>query len=239
MPAHRPARRQHRRRPRRRRAAAAFTSPTNIGAYLWSTVAARDTGLIGKREAQRRMAQTIDSIGSSRRHEPSRACSTTGTTRRTLREAAHLARRRRRRSSRSCPASTTAGWPPGCCSPRAPSRRWPTKADAIRKDMDFGCYYNEAERRGRPDPRRLLGRGPERRGRRRRRLLRHGHRTSGTPATTTARSTPSRGSRRTSASPSGQIPAKHYYGTFRTFPNDNCDWALDGDQAGRRVEDLP
>ena len=36
----------------------------------------------------------------------------------------------------------------------------------------------------------------------------------------------------------GQIPAKHYFGTFRTFPNDNCDWSLDGDQAGRRVEDL-
>src|SRR4051794_12524924 len=28
---------------------AAYTSPTNIGAYLWSTVAARDVGLIGKR----------------------------------------------------------------------------------------------------------------------------------------------------------------------------------------------
>ena len=24
---------------------------------------------------------------------------------------------------------------------------------------------------------------------------------------------------------SGQIPAKHYFGTFRTFPNDNCDCA--------------
>ena len=23
---------------------------------------------------------------------------------------------------------------------------------------------------------------------------------------------------------SGQIPAKHYFGTFRTFPNDTCDW---------------
>src|ERR1700754_561759 len=35
----------------------AFTSPTNIGAYLWSTVAARDTGVIGKHEAFGRMAQ--------------------------------------------------------------------------------------------------------------------------------------------------------------------------------------
>ena len=48
-----------------------FTSPTNIGAYLWSTVAARDTGLIGKREARHRMAQTLDSIADLERHEDS------------------------------------------------------------------------------------------------------------------------------------------------------------------------
>src|SRR6478609_8094187 len=30
---------------------AAYTSPTNIGAYLWSTAVARDTGLISKRDA--------------------------------------------------------------------------------------------------------------------------------------------------------------------------------------------
>ena len=23
----------------------------------------------------------------------------------------------------------------------------------------------------------------------------------------------------------GQIPARHYYGTYRTFPNENCDWS--------------
>jgi hypothetical protein len=63
---------------------AAYTSPTNIGAYLWSTVSARDLGLIGDREAKQRMARTIRTVGTLERHEPS-ACSTTGTARRPVR----------------------------------------------------------------------------------------------------------------------------------------------------------
>ena len=48
-----------------------YTSPTNIGAYLWSTVVARDTGLITKADARARMLQTIDSIGKLEMHEES------------------------------------------------------------------------------------------------------------------------------------------------------------------------
>src|SRR5262245_700742 len=33
----------------------AFTSPTNIGAYMWSTVVARDLGFIGRDEARSRL----------------------------------------------------------------------------------------------------------------------------------------------------------------------------------------
>ena len=36
-----------------------YTSPTNIGAYLWSTVVARDTGLISSGDAHQRMARTL------------------------------------------------------------------------------------------------------------------------------------------------------------------------------------
>ena len=57
-----------------------FTSPTNIGAYLWSTVVARDTGLISGRDAHRRMARTLGTLGSSTGTTPA-GCSTTGTTR--------------------------------------------------------------------------------------------------------------------------------------------------------------
>jgi Protein of unknown function (DUF3131) len=58
-----------------------YTSPTNIGAYLWSTLAARDTGVISPAEARRRIAATLASVARLERHEPS-GMSTTGTTRR-------------------------------------------------------------------------------------------------------------------------------------------------------------
>ena len=60
-----------------------YTSPTNIGAYLWSTVVARDTGLISQgRGAQRGSRRRIDIDRPSSRSTRRRACSTTGTTRR-------------------------------------------------------------------------------------------------------------------------------------------------------------
>lgn len=52
-------------------AAAGYTSPTNIGGYLWSTVIARDLKLISKREARQRMEATLTTLGSIERHEPS------------------------------------------------------------------------------------------------------------------------------------------------------------------------
>ncbi|WBU37636.1 glucoamylase family protein [Homoserinibacter sp. YIM 151385] len=48
-----------------------YTSPTNIGGYLWSTVAARDAGIISTREARERMRATLDSLEVMERHEPS------------------------------------------------------------------------------------------------------------------------------------------------------------------------
>ncbi len=48
-----------------------YTSPTNIGAYLWSTVTARDTGLIDADEARERMATTLDTVAGLERHEGS------------------------------------------------------------------------------------------------------------------------------------------------------------------------
>ena len=49
----------------------AFTSPTNIGAYLWSTVVARDTGLVSQADAHRRMTRTLDTLKTLDRHGPS------------------------------------------------------------------------------------------------------------------------------------------------------------------------
>jgi len=39
-----------------------YTSPTNIGAYLWSTVGARETGLIGRKEAVQRAGRTLRTL---------------------------------------------------------------------------------------------------------------------------------------------------------------------------------
>jgi hypothetical protein len=40
-----------------------LTSPTNIAAYLWSAVAAEDLGLISREEADRRVGQTLATLG--------------------------------------------------------------------------------------------------------------------------------------------------------------------------------
>jgi hypothetical protein len=48
-----------------------YTSPTNIGTYLWSTIAARDLGIVERREARERMARALESVAGLERHEPS------------------------------------------------------------------------------------------------------------------------------------------------------------------------
>lgn len=48
-----------------------YTSPTNIGGYLWSTVVARDLGIITPGEATRRARQTLTTLLRMEHHEPS------------------------------------------------------------------------------------------------------------------------------------------------------------------------
>ena len=47
------------------------TSPTNIGGYLWSTISARDLGIISKAESFTRMKTTLKTLEKIERHEPS------------------------------------------------------------------------------------------------------------------------------------------------------------------------
>ncbi|WP_241993071.1 glucoamylase family protein [Cryobacterium frigoriphilum] len=47
------------------------TSPTNIGGYLWSTISARDLGIISTSEAFTRMKTTLKTLEDIERHEPS------------------------------------------------------------------------------------------------------------------------------------------------------------------------
>ncbi len=48
-----------------------YTSPTNIGGYLWSAVVARDLGLISRGECTRRLRQTLSTLLRMEHHEPS------------------------------------------------------------------------------------------------------------------------------------------------------------------------
>jgi hypothetical protein len=48
-----------------------YTSPTNIGGYLWSAVVARDLGLISRGECTRRIRQTLRTLDHLDRHAPS------------------------------------------------------------------------------------------------------------------------------------------------------------------------
>ena len=49
----------------------AYTSPTNIGGYLWSAVVARELGIISPREATRRVSQTLDTLAGLQHHDRS------------------------------------------------------------------------------------------------------------------------------------------------------------------------
>jgi hypothetical protein len=46
---------------------AGYTSPTNIGAYIWSTLGARQLGLIGRHEASARVARTLATLAGMER----------------------------------------------------------------------------------------------------------------------------------------------------------------------------
>ncbi|PJJ73307.1 hypothetical protein CLV46_2893 [Diaminobutyricimonas aerilata] len=48
-----------------------YTSPTNIGGYLWSAVVARDLGIIDGKEAFHRLKTTLKTLEKLERHEPS------------------------------------------------------------------------------------------------------------------------------------------------------------------------
>ncbi|MFJ4167953.1 glucoamylase family protein [Paenarthrobacter sp. NPDC089714] len=48
-----------------------FTSPTNIGGYMWSTVVARELRLISANECRDRLTQTLTTLSRLKHHEPS------------------------------------------------------------------------------------------------------------------------------------------------------------------------
>ena len=48
-----------------------YTSPTNIGGYLWSTIVARELGFISKDEASARLIRTLTTLERMEHHTAS------------------------------------------------------------------------------------------------------------------------------------------------------------------------
>ena len=201
---------------------AEYTSPTNIGAYLWSAIAAREIGDISDKEAEERIALTLKTLPEMEIHEPSGMYYNWYD---------------------PATAEKITVWPvdDGKVDPFLSSvdNAWlaaglqividqvPSLAEEAHKvldPMDFGYYYNPAENQIRggfwvEDPN--LNGGPE---------VKDNYR-GGEPVYYTGHHYGALNTEPRMASYLGiaadQIPAKHYFGTFRTFPiagDDGCAW---------------
>ena len=221
---------------------AGYTSPTNIGAYLWSTVVAQDTGLISRKESRARISADARHPGHAREA-------------RAVGHVLQLVRPGdRRQAARPGPSSTATPVYPFLSSV---DNGWLATGLLVvaRSDTQLAA---KAERDPQPDGLRLL----LRRGRRREATgdqpvggqIRGGFWVDDPPpgcsqltGTSSRAPTPvyqtchHYGAFNTEPRmasylgiAAGQIPAKHYCGPVRTFHNDNCDYSVDRDQAGRR-----
>ena len=176
------------------------TSTTNIGAYMWSTLVARELGIVGRREAVERLSRTIASLERMERHPESGQYFNWY-------------------DHRTGEKLTT--WPP-TGEPRTPilssvdngwlavglrlvEREVPElsrRAGALFDSMDFGFYY-------RPNVNRILF-----------------HYVPSTGQAACCYDTIVSESRIASyiGIAKGEIPARHYFGAWRSFP-DTCDWS--------------
>jgi hypothetical protein len=176
------------------------TSTTNIGAYLWSTVAAKELGIIGGQEALDRLDRTITTLEGMERHP----------------ESGQYFNWYDHRTGEKLTV-----WPPSGAplEPRLSSvdNGWlatglevvrqsvpqlAARAGAIYDSMDFGFYY-------RPDVNRILF-----------------HYEPGTGNAACCYDTIASESRIASyiGIAKGEIPPRHYFGAWRSFP-DSCDWS--------------
>ncbi len=201
---------------------AEYTSPTNIGAYMWSAIAARETGLITTAEASRRIALTLKTLPRLEKHEASGMFYN-------WYDPTTLAKLRAWPVNgdvvKPFLSSVDNGWlATGLLLAARAEPAVADRANALRSGMDFGCYYNEAEGQGGQirggfwdeDPQDsaavqgdYCGMGQE--------VWYTGHHYG-------AFNTEPRMASYLGIA-EGQIPQKHYFGTFRTFPGDTCDWS--------------
>jgi hypothetical protein len=202
--------------------ASAYTSPTNIGGYLWSTVVARDLGVLDAADARERLATTLGTLATMDRHDASGMFynwydPATGARVDTWPGDGTVVEH--------FLSSVDNGWLAAAL--RVVAEAEPTlaaDARALYDSMHFGIYYNPD---GRPD----LGVG----------LLRGGfwdEQPSGcsVPGNYTGGETVYYTCHHYDTTVSetrialylgitdGEIPPEAYYGTYRTFPS-TCDWS--------------
>jgi hypothetical protein len=176
------------------------TSTTNIGAYMWSALVAEELGVIRRSEAVERLDRTIGTLERMERHEPSG-------------QYFNWYDHRTGEKLTSWPptgepltpilSSVDNGWL--AIGLRLVERRVPelrARAGALFDSMDFGFYY-------RPDVNRILF-----------------HYVPSTGEAVCCYDTVVSESRIASyiGIAKGEIPARHYFGTWRSFP-DTCDWS--------------
>ena len=198
-----------------------YTSPTNVGMYFWATLAARDLGFIGAGEAIDRISLTLTTLEGMERHEPSGQfwnwySPQTGDKLTIWPE----------NGNRVYPfaSSVDNGWLASGllmvanAVPELHDRAW-----ALGESIDFGCYYDPNAKAGGlirggfwlPDDAPgggamgdYCGMGED--------VLYTGHHYG-------AFNTEPRIASYIGIA-LGQIPAVHYFGGWRTFP-DTCDWS--------------
>jgi len=198
-----------------------FTSPTNIGAYLWSTVVARDIGLVSRGNAHQRMKRTLTTLATLDRHDDSGMFYNwydpqTGAKLRIWSEDGNTVN--------PFLSSVDNAWlATALLLVSRADRGLARRADALREDMDFGFYYNAQEnapggqiRGGFWDEK-----PPEC-------SVEGNYRHRGPAVFYTCHHYGAFNTEPRMASylgiAAGQIPEKHYFGTYRTFP-DTCDWS--------------
>jgi Putative glucoamylase/Protein of unknown function (DUF3131) len=215
-----------------------YTSPTNIGAYLWSTVIARDIGLIDAGEARQRMSLTLRTMERVDRHDDSGMyynwyVPKTGEVLRT--DPDH--------GTPIVPfrSSVDNGWFAAALMVVANAEpRLRDRARDLLKSMRFDFYYNP-EARG-PDIKAGLLRGGFWESEPSGCFVKGNHPGEGAEVYYTCNHYDILNSEPRIASyigiALGQIPREHYFATNRTFP-DTCDWSwLEQKAVGFRTEHL-
>ncbi|WP_327091521.1 DUF3131 domain-containing protein [Nonomuraea sp. NBC_01738] len=202
---------------------AKVTSPTNIATYVWSTLTARDLGLIGVADASRRVGKVLTALERMERHAPTGQFFN-------WYDPATL------RLVRTWPengntvdlfaSSVDNGWlAAALMMVRTAMPNHAARANRLATSMNFASYYD-------PDARPDAGTG----------LLRGGfwvdkpagcsvdsdYAGTGTTVYSTCHHYGSPGETRIGTYVGialGQLPKEHYFGPYRTFPDSGCDWA--------------